>query len=92
MINTFEGIDTLKGTNNIPRPCVFSRADWELFSFIACNYVFGQKNMADATRVKPIFNTSTPLILLFIQVPCRRHIYLYNSLTSILSEVSLKTY
>ena len=45
--------------------------------------------MADATRVKHIFNTATPSILLLIQVLCRRHIYLY-SLTDILSEVSLK--
>ena len=58
---------------------VLSRTDWELFSFIARDYIFQQKkNMADATRVKPIFNTSTPLILLLIQVPCRRHIYLYS--------------
>ena len=47
--------------------------------------------MADATRVKHIFNTSTPSMLLLIQVPCKRHIQLY-SLTDILSEVSLKTY
>ena len=59
-------------------PVVLSRADWEPFSFIARNYIFQRKNMADATGVKPIFNTSTPLILLLIQVLCRRRIYLYK--------------